>query len=63
MINFFRWLIGLPKCKIGGRCDMKVEYRGGTRFIGKIEGVPSFYTPSKYYCSKCGIETTEYGKI
>ena len=57
MKNFINWLIGLPKCKKGGRCNMdsEIEY---TLSSGKF-----FEKSNRWMCSKCYKETTKYGKI
>ena len=57
MKDFWNWMIGLPKCKKGGRCNMdnEIHYALHTkRFFDKS---------NRWGCSKCFKETTEYGKI
>jgi hypothetical protein len=55
--DFLNWLIGLPKCKKGGRCNMdsEIEY---TMKSGKF-----FRKSNRWSCSKCHTETTKYGEI
>jgi hypothetical protein len=57
MQDFFNWLIGLPKCKKGGRCnqDIEVEY--------SLQSGKFLKQSNRWRCSKCREETTEYGKI
>jgi len=63
MKDFWNWLIGLPKCVKGGRCNQEKTINKRLQYLGKNEGIPSFYRPKEYYCTKCKINTTEYGKI
>ena len=55
--NFLNWLIGLPKCKKGGRCnsDLEIQYT--------LSSKKFFQKSNRYVCSKCGKEMTEYFKI
>lgn len=57
MTDFLNWLIGLPKCKKGGRCnaDSELHYTlNSKRFFEKT---------NKWSCSKCHTEVTKYLKI
>lgn len=49
-------ILGLPKCKYGGRCNGNIETTRPNRFI-------PFDSVSSYFCSKCGEEMTKYYKI
>ena len=57
MKDFWSWIIGLPKCKKGGRCNMdnEIHYALHTKRF--------FEKSNRWRCSKCHNETTEYGKI
>lgn len=54
MKDFWNWLIGLPKCEKGGRCnaDSNIEYTLTSRKY--------FQESNRWTCSKCGKETTKY---
>jgi len=54
LINF---MLGLPKCKKGGRCNMDIEIDYSLK-SGKF-----FEKSNEYKCSKCGNKTTNCGKI
>jgi len=57
MKDFLNWLVGLPKCKKGGRCnsDSEMEYTlASKRFFEKT---------NRWCCSKCNKEVTDYFKI
>ncbi len=59
MSNFWLWMWGFPKCNKGGRCN--ADNDRSTWGIGPISGnYMKFY---KYHCSKCGRDTSDYGKI
>jgi len=57
MKDFLNWLIGLPKCKKGGRCDMDTEIHYNFH-TGRY-----FEKSNRWSCSKCYQETTKYGVI
>lgn len=57
MKDFLNWLIGLPKCKNGGRCNMDTEFHYNLK-TGRF-----FEASGRWSCSKCHKETTKYGKI
>jgi hypothetical protein len=61
MIDFWNWFIGLPKCSNGGRCNQDREHY----YIDEIKGLKNSTIVSgyRYYCTKCGKNTSEYGKI
>ena len=59
MEDFWNLLIGLPKCRKGGRCNQdkqEDDYNVSTMF-NKV------FNHKKYYCTKCNKDTSEYGKI
>ena len=55
--DFCNWLLGLPKCKKGGRCNMDNEIQYSLS-SGKF-----FSRSNRWSCSKCFNETTKYGDI
>ena len=61
MGEFWSWLVGLPKCSKGGRCNQDREHY----YIDEIKTSRNSTIVSgyKYYCTKCSKDTSEYGKI
>ena len=59
--DFWSFMCALPKCKKGGYCNQnRSQYYIDEIKVGDKSVIVYGY---KYYCSKCGSNTTEYGKL
>ena len=57
MGKFVNWLIGMPKCKNGVRCNSLIEIQYS------LNSKKIFQKSDRYKCSKCNNETTDYVKF
>lgn len=59
--DFWNYMQSLPKCKKGGYCNQdREEYYVNDIKAGNRSTIVHGY---KYYCNKCGNNTTEFGKF
>lgn len=59
--DFWNYMWSLPKCKKGGYCNQEVD----VYYINEIKSgdKSTIVNGYKYYCSKCGNNTSEFGKL